>query len=77
MLRLKLDKILYDRRITVNQLSKMTGIRWNTINDLAENTARHWSPDNLEKIMVSLEINRIEDLIEYVEGDEGDATENQ
>jgi putative transcriptional regulator len=71
MIRLKLDEILYDKRVTVNQLSKLTGIRWNTINDLAGNTARHWSPENLEKIMEALGIERIEDMIEYKKEQEG------
>lgn len=67
MLRLKLADIMDKKRINTKQLSDATGIRWNTIDDLAKNKARHWSPENLEKIMRVLEIKKIDDLIEYVE----------
>lgn len=67
MLRLKLDKILYDKRINANQLSKLTGIRYPTVLDMAENKSKAWSPDNLDKIMEALEIEDISELIGRVE----------
>ncbi|WP_430127029.1 helix-turn-helix domain-containing protein, partial [Paenibacillus larvae] len=51
MLLLKINQIMDEKRLNTRQLSKMTGIRWNTINDMSENKSKHWSPENLEKIM--------------------------
>ena len=66
MLRLKLDKVLFERRINANQLSKMTGIRYPTILDMESNKSKAWSPENLDKIMKALEIEDVTELIEYV-----------
>jgi putative transcriptional regulator len=66
MLRLKLDKLLVEKRWSKRQLSEATGIRWNTIDDMEKNTAKHWSPENLEKIMVALNLDDVTELIEYV-----------
>ncbi|MGG3278771.1 helix-turn-helix domain-containing protein [Paenibacillus solani] len=70
MLLLKLDKIMEEKGLNSRQLSEMTGIRWNTIDDMKKNKAKHWAPDNLEKVMVALGIKDIEDLIEYKEDSE-------
>ncbi|UUZ85691.1 helix-turn-helix transcriptional regulator [Paenibacillus sp. P26] len=69
MLRLKLDKILYDRRMNANQLSEMTGIRYPTILDMVKNKSKAWSPENLNKIMETLNIEDVGELIEYVSED--------
>jgi putative transcriptional regulator len=66
VLRLKLDKVLFERRINANQLSKMTGIRYPTILDMESNKSKAWSPENLDKIMKALEIEDVTELIEYV-----------
>jgi putative transcriptional regulator len=65
-LRLKLDKILYDKRLNMNQVSEMTGIRFPTVSDMVKNKAKHWSPENLNKLMVALELNSIDELIEFI-----------
>lgn len=65
MLKLKLDKLLYEKRMNANQLSKLTGIRYPTVLDMADNKSKHWSPENLDKIMFVLELEDISDLIEY------------
>lgn len=65
MLILKLSEHMEEKRINARQLSVMTGIRWNTIDDMAKNKAKHWSPENLEKVMEALGIEDITDLIEY------------
>lgn len=65
MLILKLSEHMEEKRINARQLSVMTGIRWNTIDDMAKNKAKHWSPENLEKVMIALELEDITDLIEY------------
>lgn len=66
MLRLNLEHLMHQKRLNTRQLSEMTGIRWNTVDDMVKNKARHWSPENLDKIMVALEIEDISELIEYV-----------
>lgn len=65
MLILKLESIMTKKRVNTRQLSEMTGIRWNTIDDMAKNKAKHWSSENLNKIMVALELDDIGQLIEY------------
>lgn len=70
MLRLKLDKILYDRRMNANQLSEVTGIRYPTILDMVKNKSKAWSPENLNKIMEALKIEDVGELIEYLREDE-------
>lgn len=69
MLKLKLEELLYNKRMNANQLSKETGIRYPTILDMVGNKSKHWSIENLEAIMVALEIEDIGELIEYVRGD--------
>lgn len=69
MLRLKMDRILFERRISANQLSKMTGIRYPTVLDMENNKSKAWSPENLEKIMIALELKEVSELIEYVPED--------
>lgn len=71
MLYLKITAARENKNITTRQLSIMTGIRWNTIDDMEKNAAKHWNPAHLEKIMEVLEIERIEDLIEYKKEQEG------
>lgn len=66
MLRLKLDKLLYEKRMNMNQLSEMTGIRFPTISDMTKNRAKMWSRENLNKIMAALGLKSIDELIEYV-----------
>lgn len=65
MLKLKLSELIEERDLNTRQLSKLTGIRWNTIADMAENKSKAWSPENLDKIMVALELDDISQLIEY------------
>jgi putative transcriptional regulator len=65
MLKLKLDRIMFEKKYNTKQLSEETGIRWNTIDDLAKNRAKNWSPETLNKIMIALNINDINELIEY------------
>ncbi|WP_309120999.1 helix-turn-helix transcriptional regulator [Paenibacillus sp.] len=65
MLMLKLDQAMAMKGVNTRQLSEMTGIRWNTVDDMAKNKAKHWSPENLEKVMQALEIEDVADLIEY------------
>lgn len=65
MLKLKLDRIMFEKKYNTKQLSEEAGIRWNTIDDLAKNRAKNWSPETLNKIMIALNIDDINELIEY------------
>ena len=71
MLRLKLDGLLYEKRMNPNQLSEKTGIRYPTVLDMVKNKSKHWSPDNLAKIMEVLGITNVSELIEYTEESPG------
>lgn len=71
MLKLKLAELIDERGLNTRQLSKMTGIRWNTIADMADNKSKAWSPDNLQKIMIALELDDIAHLIEYKKEQQG------
>ncbi|MCY9764746.1 helix-turn-helix transcriptional regulator [Paenibacillus alvei] len=70
MLILKIDEIMKEKNLNTRKLSEMTGIRWNTVNDMVKNTAKHWVPENLEKIMDALDIEDISNLIERVNEEE-------
>lgn len=67
MLLLKLENLMIEKRINTRQLSEMTGIRWNTVDDMVKNKARHWSPENLDKICRALGVKSVDELIEYRE----------
>ncbi|WP_438435382.1 helix-turn-helix domain-containing protein [Gorillibacterium sp. sgz500922] len=71
LLRLKLEELLYEKRISKLQISKITGIRYPTILDMADNKSKAWSPENLEKLMNALELESVADLIEYKKEQEG------
>lgn len=71
MIRLRLNELMNERGLNPRQISSMTGIRWNTVSDMAENKSKAWSPENLSKIMVALELSDISQLIEYKQDQEG------
>ncbi|MGW8823376.1 helix-turn-helix domain-containing protein [Paenibacillus lautus] len=66
MFKLKLDRILFEKRMNANQLSELTGIRYPTILDMVKNKSKAWSPDNLDKVYKALELSSVTELIEYV-----------
>lgn len=66
MLILKIEEIMKEKNLNTRKLSEMTGIRWNTVDDMVKNKSKQWSPENLEKIMDALEIKNISELIERV-----------
>ncbi|WP_339295939.1 helix-turn-helix transcriptional regulator [Paenibacillus sp. FSL W7-1279] len=67
MFKLKLDRVLFEKRMNANQLSELTGIRYPTILDMVKNKSKAWSPDNLDKVYKALELTSVADLIEYVD----------
>lgn len=66
MFKLKLNRILFEKRMNANQLSELTGIRYPTILDMVKNKSKAWSPDNLDKVYKALELSSVTELIEYV-----------
>ncbi|MCY7485428.1 helix-turn-helix transcriptional regulator [Paenibacillus alvei] len=70
MLILKIEEIMKEKNLNTRKLSEMTGIRWNTVDDMVKNKSKQWSPENLEKIMDALEIKNISGLIERVNDEE-------
>ncbi|NQX57535.1 helix-turn-helix domain-containing protein [Paenibacillus qinlingensis] len=70
MLRLKLNKVLAEKEISMYKLHVMTGIRANTVSDLVNNKAKQWSPEALTKIYEALGLTSISQLIEFTEEDD-------
>lgn len=70
MLRLKIKELMVEKRYNTRQLSQATGIRWNTVDDMVNNRAKHWLPENLEKIYKVMGLTSISELLEYSEGGE-------
>lgn len=63
MVRIKLSKLLGEKRITQKQLSDLTGIRPNTINDWYHEIIISIKMEHLDKICEALNC-RIDELIE-------------
>lgn len=64
MIKINLSRLLGERRMTQKQLSQLTGIRANTINDLYHEIAVSLKVEHLDKICEALNCS-INDLIEY------------
>lgn len=65
MIKIYLSKLLGERRITQVELSRLTGIRPATINDIYHEMAIHLSVENLDRICEALNCS-LNDLLEYV-----------
>lgn len=63
---IKLDKMLSDKGISQHELSRLTGIRQPTINDMCQNKSKYLPLDNLAKICEALNCG-ITDIIELKE----------
>lgn len=64
MIKINLSRLLGERRMTQKQLSQLTGIRANTINDLYHEIAISLKVEHLDKICEVLNCS-IDELIEY------------
>ncbi|AKG36070.1 helix-turn-helix domain-containing protein [Paenibacillus durus] len=69
MIRLRIEELRNAEGLSVRQVSKATGIRWNTLSDMENGTAKHWPPEHLEKLMIFFKLNQIGELIEYEAAD--------
>ncbi|OMF35285.1 hypothetical protein BK133_11320 [Paenibacillus sp. FSL H8-0548] len=70
MFRLRINELMHARHLNANQLSKLAGVRYPTILDMADNKSKAWSPENLEKIAIALGVEEVGELIEYVKEQE-------
>lgn len=64
MIRIMLSRKLGELRITQSELSKVTGIRSNTINDLYHGVAERVSLEHLNKICEALNCD-LSEILEY------------
>lgn len=62
---IKLKEILVERGITQMQLAEMTGLRPAAISELVNNQRMSVKKDHIVKIAESLEIDRVEELLEF------------
>lgn len=65
MLVLRINEIMDEKGLNTRQISEMTGVRWNTVDDLAKNKAKHWSPENLTKIILALDVKDPKDIFKW------------
>ncbi len=61
--RIKLKELLYERGITQKQLAEMTGLRENTIGEIARGTKTAINFKHLEKIASALNISDIRNIM--------------
>lgn len=66
MLKLKLKSILEEENISINELSKLTGVNRSSLTQLVNNTSKMVQFDTLNKIMNVLRIDYIGELLETV-----------
>lgn len=65
MIRINLSTILGKKRMSQAELSRKTGIRASTINDMYHELSKYISLDNLDKICMVLKCD-LTDIIEYI-----------
>ncbi|TWW13628.1 hypothetical protein LABALGNA3A7_05510 [Dellaglioa algida] len=66
MIDIKLRILLAERRMTVTELSEMTGISRSTLYPLKNNKSKMIQLNALNKIMMALSIDDISQLIQYI-----------
>ncbi|MHC9533170.1 helix-turn-helix domain-containing protein [Dellaglioa sp. L3N] len=70
MIDIRLRVLLAERRLTVTQLSEMTGVSRNTLGALRTGKSKMVQLNTLDKIMMALDIDDISQLIQYVPTEE-------
>ena len=65
MIKIHLSRLLGERRMSQRELSRLTGIRYPTINELYHEMVVKISTDNLDKICEALGC-ELHDLLEYI-----------
>ncbi|WP_099313469.1 helix-turn-helix domain-containing protein [Clostridium paraputrificum] len=64
-IKIKLRILMAERNIKQKELSTATGIRPNTISDMMNDTYKHISKENLDKLCKYFNC-KVEDIIEYI-----------
>lgn len=64
-IKIVLDQVLKSRNMTVNQLARITGIRYETVYNLANGKVERVSLPHLARIMAALELTDITDVLIY------------
>ncbi|TKI53593.1 helix-turn-helix transcriptional regulator [Lysinibacillus mangiferihumi] len=67
-MRVKLKEVLEERNMTQGELVKMTGLRQAVVSELVNNQRMSLKKEHITKICEALNIKRIEDILELVEG---------
>ena len=65
MIKNHLSRLLGERRISQRKLSRLTGIRYPTINDMYNEWLERYNAEHLDRICEVLEC-QLSDLIEYI-----------
>lgn len=76
MIRILLSSILGEKRITQAELSRKTGIRPNTINEMYHEFIDRLSVEHLDILCKTLDVN-LDELIRYVPDDSPEARKPQ
>lgn len=65
MIRILLYDLLAKKRLSQRELSRMTGIRANTISDMCNEIAERVSLDHLNKIVMVLKLQGLDEIIRW------------
>lgn len=68
MIKMKLKDIMIKNNIGQRELSRITGIRQSTIGDYCNDTYKHISKENLDKLCKYFNC-KVDDIIEYIQED--------
>lgn len=67
-LHIKLKEILSERGMSQKELAEKAGLRANAISEMVNNQRQTFNKEQLMKVCEALDIERIEDILEIVEG---------
>ena len=65
MIKLRLKQLLKEKKVTQNELSLKTGIHQSRISSICNNESKSINKEHLYKIAIALDIDNINELIEY------------
>lgn len=66
-IKIKLAEILKERGLTQTRLAEISGVRQASISSMVRNNTAMLSLEMMAKIMKALEINSVDELLEYVD----------
>ena len=65
VIKLRLKQLLKEKKVTQMQLSSMTGLHQSRISSMCNNESRSINTYNLDKIAKALNVDDINELVEY------------